>query len=737
MAFISAVHWWQEWQMRVLVLGSLFVYLSLYFADTVRKSPSLGKLRFLVWLAYVGGDALAIYSLATLFNRQRQRTACGSRGSSDLEVIWAPVLLIHLGGQPTMTAYSLEDNELWKRHAMTLVSQVSVALYVFCNWWSGERQLLNAAVLLFVVGIVKFSYKPWALKRASFTSMLASSAVSLARDKRRESLIGMLWRLFTTYFVDLNPYFLDSIPPVIRVGRKRKTTRHTAQAPGEIKVEQMEGEILEDGQEAQEIDVQGEVTTLGGFVALARRCYKETRNRTSFTEGLVFAPVSLLYKMFVDLSDPYTNRLKELKFFLGFRASDSYKMIQQCLFNTFVIVYTRRRVTLTLLGAFLQASLPFLTLTSVVIFLKSHKGGYDVNDVWVTYILFGVTALHEFLPFVPHFHATWHEVVFQVSLLSFCCRQEKPTKLMRLAAIGMQKENVNKHWYVKQKPEARRITELVRQHVKDGWQSYIKGPISYRRFNNLRGQWALERHKKEQQLTRGSSNGGVDWSVLESSLRMPFDESVLIWHVATDLCYYKTLDQDQEAPQNTGDYLGETTQDTVYLARVISEYMAYLLFIRSEMLLPGARAGLFNLVSDDITAMLSNDKAARRQRRRGLEATARRVVRLMWSPDPDEIFEVSDLVLQMKNITDQLENLGNERWKVVLGVWVEMLCFSAARCSGYLHARSLGDGGEFLSYIWLLWSAMGMETLADKISKPEPPGEDEVKQEEQEEQGNN
>ena len=137
MGLSHAVHWWQEWQMRVLVLGSLFVYMSLYFAYSVRRSPKLRNLRFLVWSAYVGGDALAIYALATLFNRQRQRSACGrGGGSSDLEVLWAPVLLIHLGGQTTMSAYSLEDNELWKRHAMTLVSQVRFVLsfyYYFLN----------------------------------------------------------------------------------------------------------------------------------------------------------------------------------------------------------------------------------------------------------------------------------------------------------------------------------------------------------------------------------------------------------------------------------------------------------------------------------------------------------------------------------------------------------------------------------------------------------------------------
>lgn len=31
-------------------------------------------------------------------------------------------------------------------------------------------------------------------------------------------------------------------------------------------------------------------------------------------------------------------------------------------------------------------------------------------------------------------------------------------------------------------------------------------------------------------------------------------------------------------------------------------------------------------------------------------------------------------------------------WKVIRGVWIQMLCFSASRCRGYLHAKSLGSG---------------------------------------------
>ena len=69
---------------------------------------------------------------------------------------------------------------------------------------------------------------------------------------------------------------------------------------------------------------------------------------------------------------------------------------------------------------------------------------------------------------------------------------------------------------------------------------------------------------------------------------------------------------------------------------------------------------------------------------------------------------------------------GKKMWKVIKGVWVEMLCFSAGRCRGYLHAKSLGSGGEYLSYVWLLLLHMGMETLTEKMQRtagfPNPTG---------------
>jgi hypothetical protein len=56
-----------------------------------------------------------------------------------------------------------------------------------------------------------------------------------------------------------------------------------------------------------------------------------------------------------------------------------------------------------------------------------------------------------------------------------------------------------------------------------------------------------------------------------------------------------------------------------------------------------------------------------------------------------------------------------ERLKLMYQVWLGMLCYSASMCRGYLHAKSLGEGGEFVSFVWLVLSLKGGKTLADKL----------------------
>ncbi|KAF8711084.1 hypothetical protein HU200_029089 [Digitaria exilis] len=54
--------------------------------------------------------------------------------------------------------------------------------------------------------------------------------------------------------------------------------------------------------------------------------------------------------------------------------------------------------------------------------------------------------------------------------------------------------------------------------------------------------------------------------------------------------------------------------------------------------------------------------------------------------------------------------------------WSRWGCVRTANAlRGYLHAKSLGKGGEYLSHVWLLLSLMGMETLAERLQRTEKP----------------
>ncbi|KAF7051823.1 hypothetical protein CFC21_060018 [Triticum aestivum] len=616
MSLSGAVGWWDEWQLRILVLASLFMQYLLYLCVWLRRSPSMSRMRVLVWIVYIGSDAVAIYALATLFNRQKQ-TLDG--GSTALEVLWAPVLLIHLGGQPFISAYSLEDNELWKRHTITLVSQVTVALYVFCKWWSGEKRLLAAGVLLFLFGILKFAQKPWALRTASFNSMPASL----------------------------------------------------------------------------QVEHKGRTYSLEEYVQDAKKCLLDTE-----MSGGRYGLRSLSNYMFVDRSVPYSLRIKVLSGFMHSKYEYEYKELRSRLGDTFSMLYTRVQSFGTIYGSGFMFFLPFLALSSIVLLATSRKDGHEEKDITVTYILFCFTAMLEFLLpcmvlsymilaqcissfsagfLMKHFEG-WHDMVSQCNIMSFCVRKKKPTFLMKLAAFNFLREFVNQHWYIKKEARAYQITGVVRQHVEDGWKNYICGAESYRKFNELRGQWALRRHKQ------------IGWS-----LKMNFDKSVLLWHIATDLCFYHP---------NTSHQCRQQAEATLR-SREISNYMIYLLLIRPEMLMLGSRSDLFTMASNQIGKDMTE------------EILAGEI--LSMPPSSDNMISDARRLAQELMVLDSEE----DRWIVIQGVWVEMLCYSASRCRGYLHAKSLGDGGECLTTIWLLLAVMGMETLADRNHRPKFQDEEE------------
>uniref|UniRef100_A0A0E0DNJ6 DUF4220 domain-containing protein n=1 Tax=Oryza meridionalis TaxID=40149 RepID=A0A0E0DNJ6_9ORYZ len=177
----NLVQLWSGWEIQLMILLSLFLQLFLFFTGGLRRRRTNKLILIFIWLAYVGADLVAVYALG-LLSRYEYKSKIGS---DSLTVIWVPFLLVHLGGQDTITAFSIEDNNLWLRHLLNLVVQVSLALYAFCNSFGQiSLQLVVPAIFIFVAGIIKYGERTWALKCGSIDGLQSSAGGY--KDKEQE-----------------------------------------------------------------------------------------------------------------------------------------------------------------------------------------------------------------------------------------------------------------------------------------------------------------------------------------------------------------------------------------------------------------------------------------------------------------------------------------------------------------------------------------------------------------------
>lgn len=155
----SLLQQFNGWEIQLLVLLSFVLQLFLFFTGSLRQRGA----KFLsgtIWVAYLVADLVAVYALGLLSKQENTMT----ENQHPLAFFWAPFLLIHLGGQDTITAFSLEDNSLWLRHLLNLIVQVVLALYVFWKSTAWRNvQLLVAGIFMFVAGIIKYGERTMAL----------------------------------------------------------------------------------------------------------------------------------------------------------------------------------------------------------------------------------------------------------------------------------------------------------------------------------------------------------------------------------------------------------------------------------------------------------------------------------------------------------------------------------------------------------------------------------------------
>ncbi|KAK1297018.1 hypothetical protein QJS10_CPB15g01322 [Acorus calamus] len=652
---------WNEWDLRTFVMISLLLQAILIFMGSLRKHTSNLLISLIIWSAYLLADWVAVFALGILSNGQGNSGDSKTKTASDpwnrndeLLAFWPPFLLLHLGGPDTITAFALEDNELWLRHLLGLIFQVSVAIYVFQRSIRTTR-LHAPAILMFFVGIVKYGERTYALMSASADN-LRSSMVSPPDP-------GPNYAKFMEEYASKTNAGLD-----VRI--------KTEEEPDTLKFNVEEGTVFNDSGDSW-------------ILLKAKHFY------------LIFRC------LIVDLILSFHDRNDSRSFFANLKAEKAFRVVEIELSFIYQVLYTKAPVIYyKTVGPWLRVFTFTLMSISLILFIFTGKSGYRGMDVTVTYILFGgglfletwaFTLLvssdqaflwlkgqerHKAAKFVlscisfplsyRQNKPKWSRKMAQCNLMSICLADEKHGVIAWIMSFDLVKE-----WcYRKDTPVSSPLLEFLFEELKSK-SSTAEDSRGYKRLCNSRGELALKMMGYHEMF---------GWSV-----NVDFDESILLWHIATELCYQH--DNKKENVNNRD------------ISKALSDYMLYLLIFRPSMM----TAGIGQIRYGDTVAETSNF-FRRAVKKPDISEACKMLLKVEIDVPPIQVKgdRSKSVLFDACRLAKELLKMKTKKWKIMDAVWTEMLCYAASHCKGYYHAQRLSKGGELLTFMWLLMAHLGI-----------------------------
>ncbi|KAK3445203.1 hypothetical protein EUGRSUZ_B02714 [Eucalyptus grandis] len=692
---------WKEWELRLLILLSLLVQLSLATQGSRRKSISKWSNQFLVWTTYLLAESVAIVTLGVLSNRLANvKEMKGTFDpKSQITAFWASFLLIHLGGPDTITAFALADNELWLRQLARLCVQVGLACYIYYMALSGSTLSMIAKGII-LVGFIKYAEKTLCLYLAS-------------KDRFRDSLRSL-------------PNFGPIYPRQMEQYLLRKEEGY-----------QVEVDEVMEFSAAEDLSVSGQASDKKTLL----KAYELFKIFKLLFVGLILnsGDLAASKRVFMDQYMDSVNAFGIVEIELGF--------MYDLLYTKALLLNRAWGIIRWVIGL----SVPCAVL---LLFSLQDKKDYPKVDICITFLLVSVTILLEIyslllvissdwvdrwqlqkpersmissaitsLRFFPN--KRWSNSVAQFSLLKFSIRKGSRIvpKYQLLTKFDMK---VEKHFYIGQKEFKNNVKEWIFHHMKET----VRDLESTSRSKSM-----LESIKlRASDILKRSNYKELDWSTEKE-----FDQSILIWHIATELCYYK----------DRGMKLGENSEDLVSskMSKLVSRYMLYLLVFHPSMLPTGIGVQQYEDTLVDAQTFLEEKQAVLPKKEGRISSVIKFPQKLFKNEAHDhtgdygcnnahksrqsrDLCEVCQLLLKVRTprhlptwkmrgnksmsvlfdacfLAHRLTDVPR-KWDMIGQVWASMLMSAACQSKGYEHCESLSRGGELLSHVWLLMAHVGI-----------------------------
>ncbi|XP_030473416.2 uncharacterized protein LOC115691022 [Syzygium oleosum] len=700
---------WKEWELRGVVFLSLALQIVLICLGNRRKYLPQAWIGVVTWSAYLLADSVAIYAVGMISSKiweiKAGKLFSKMDSHAELSTFWAPFLLLHLGGPDTISAYAMEDNELWLRHSLTLVYQTGLTLYVLVMGWT-HPTLSFLAILILLSGFYKYGERVWVLRAAS------------------------------------DEYFKDSLN---ESQRRRKDSDKIAE---ELK---LKWRIGYDVVPHRVIDIDNDDAIMIDF-AIAEFSSKKLSSRKDLEDleykrvvGTMLSASRLLdtsQRLFADHLFSMEERDSSLSILSGKHCAGDFKVVEIELGLIYDQFYSKAKAVYTRWGFICRLAILFSICVALVLFSFTDKRSYSKPDIFLTFLLLGAAIFVELYALAhvllsdqlacwliknkqsPFFNiinrirpllgrCRWSNSMGQYNLMSFKENDSCWWKFLKLLHI---EEMAAKFLYQTHAKVTDDIKQLILSKIKEMEAKGVKELPVQMKDRRLH---VLSTHKMEHEL--------------QQSIDGDFDVSILVWHIATELCYYLDDGRDSIKEQESNNQSRVKEKSSMSLR--LSRYMLYLLFMCPSMLPAkmGKTVRFRDIYKKPNKRFEPSRGHNRRERKPDIWAEQRIAEALKALLDQMKNSATRDELLDRMKMLDtwswkvstedqfnsvltrgcrlafELERVPRGRkWSVISEVWVEMLMYAANKSKARDHAHLMQRGGELITHVWLLMAHYGL-----------------------------
>ncbi|XVF00798.1 hypothetical protein REPUB_Repub04eG0032700 [Reevesia pubescens] len=594
------------------------------------------------WITYLSANSAANLVLSTLLSDNAKQ-----KGRNELIVFWSPFILWHLGSPHNITAYSLEDNDMWLRQFFGLFIQVGEAVYIHMKFRSNSK-LSFLAVPVFIAGVFKAGERVWALRCANEKQLVISVGSKPNDEKKRKGSEQMvkagevqLIRQAYLSFISFKRLFLD--------------------LPFEINKDEV-------------IDLNNEFDE------------KEQSKKASSVEEaftLVGIELSFLYDLLFTKFPIHHNGLKVS---LNLHACCFLSAVSSLIgFSAFVDKTTFGQIDIAISYMLVVGAIS-LDIYLFIMHALSKWTIAKLGDVPRNNKLYSMLV-------DCHLHSVKSSSAMrkmaQHDLISYFVNANESKFVWAIRLIDTN-DLLQKHKYTTWVPLDSNLKTFIIDHLLKKRKEYDGERPDQKILSNMLDKDPYDVFKKH--------------DVNDENLKphTDFSRSVFVWHIATCLVYYHDIHNHRrgmlgsycEISKKLSDYmLYLVLLRPMMLPKGFGEVINKATYKCAEIFFPQKmRQGFSHDIKQFVKGLLDKDRETPN-----------------LGP-MDALIEGRKLALTLQSLTSNERWDHEAKWEVISEAWMAMMIKAASNCSWKEHAQQLRHGGELLTHVALLMAHLKLST---------------------------